>query len=105
MLISADSDVAGVWRVLADPVRAQIVRILAGGPACVCHLVEDLNASQPNVSNHIRVLRQAGIITGEPRGRFTFYRLNPELLSAAAAHLDDLARNAFANLAAYRKRA
>jgi ArsR family transcriptional regulator, arsenate/arsenite/antimonite-responsive transcriptional repressor len=92
-----------VWRVLADPVRAQIVQILADGPACVCHLVEDLGASQPNVSNHIRVLRHAGIITGEPRGRFTFYRLNPAVLANAAAQLDELAGRAAAHTNAFRE--
>lgn len=97
------SQVSQVWRALVDPVRAQIVQILADGPACVCHLVEDLGASQPNVSNHVRVLRHAGIITGEPRGRFTFYRLNPAVLADAATQLDDLARRATTNTAAYRE--
>jgi ArsR family transcriptional regulator len=83
-----DSDVIGL---LADPVRAQIVQVLAQGPACVCHLVEDLDLKQPNVSNHVRVLRQAGLITGENRGKFTFYHLNPDALEAAAAQLSALA--------------
>jgi ArsR family transcriptional regulator len=94
VLISADDDVTVVAGLLADPVRAQIVRVLAQGPACVCHLVEDLDLKQPNVSNHVRVLRHAGLITGENRGRFTFYRVNHAMLDAAAAQLAQLARTA-----------
>lgn len=100
MLISADNDVIGL---LADPVRAAIVDVLSRGPACVCHLVEDLDLKQPNVSNHVRVLRQAGLIQGENRGRFTFYHLNTRALRAAAAHLNGLADAADASGTAYRK--
>jgi ArsR family transcriptional regulator len=88
---------------LADPVRAQIVTVLSRGPACVCHLVEDLNLKQPNVSNHVRVLRQAGLITGEKRGKFTFYHLNTEALDAAANHLSRLADSARTNAQNYRE--
>jgi ArsR family transcriptional regulator len=100
VLISADNDVIGL---LADPVRAQIVAILARGPACVCHLVDDLELKQPNVSNHVRMLRQAGLITGENRGRFTFYHLNAAALDAAAAELTQLAASARTNAGHYRE--
>ena len=94
VLISADNDVTVVASLLADPVRAQIVQVLAQGPACVCHLVEDLDLKQPNVSNHVRALRHAGLITGESRGKFTFYRLNPDMLDDAAVKLAQLAATA-----------
>jgi ArsR family transcriptional regulator len=51
-------------------VRARIVELLADGPACVCHLVEDTQ-EQSNVSNHLRALREAGLVVAEPHGRFT----------------------------------
>jgi len=95
--------VTSVVGLLADPVRARIVQMLAEGPACVCHLVEDLNLKQPNVSNHIRVLRHAGLIRGENRGKFTFYHLNPDLLDTAAVHLTQLAETARANASTYRE--
>lgn len=88
---------------LADPVRARIVQVLARGPACVCHLVEDLDLKQPNISNHIRVLRHAGLIRGESRGRFTFYHLNTDALENAASQLSRLAGTARANATAYRE--
>lgn len=84
-------------RLLGDPVRAQIVTLLAAGPACTCHLVADTGAKQPNISNHLRVLREAGLVAAEPRGRFTYYRLIPDALDTAAAHLRDLAEQARTN--------
>src|SRR4028118_1911839 len=57
MLISTGPD---VMRLLADPLRARIVELLADGPACTCHLVADTGAKQPNVSGHRRLLREAG---------------------------------------------
>lgn len=84
-------------RLLADPLRARIVDLLADGPACTCHLVEDTGARQSNISNHLRALREAGLVTAEPRGRYTYYRLDPRALDEAAHHLSDLARRAQAS--------
>jgi len=86
-----------VIRLLADPVRARIVEDLADGPGCTCHLVDDLGAKQPAISNHLRILREAGLVTAEPRGRYTFYRLRPEAIEATAARLADLAARARTN--------
>jgi ArsR family transcriptional regulator, arsenate/arsenite/antimonite-responsive transcriptional repressor len=99
VVISASSDVnvADVLRLLADPTRAAIVEALAAGPACNCHLVEDLGLAQPNVSNHLRALRQAGVVRTEPHGRFTYYDLVPEALAAVSSQLSDLAQRAAVN--------
>ncbi|HET9648563.1 MAG TPA: metalloregulator ArsR/SmtB family transcription factor [Microlunatus sp.] len=91
MLISPRTD---VMRLLGDPVRAQIIAQLADGPACTCHIVADTGAKQPNISNHLRVLRDAGLVAAEPRGRFTYYRLVPDALEDSAAHLAQLAMRA-----------
>jgi len=98
-LISANPD---VMRLVADPLRAQIVEILAAGPATTSHLVADTGAKQPNVSGHLKLLREAGVVESEPRGRFTFYRLVPEALQGAALHLADLAAQARANADTFR---
>jgi ArsR family transcriptional regulator len=90
-LISDEDD---VLRLLADPLRARIVRILADGPATTSQLVTDTGAKQPNVSGHLKQLREAGVVVTEPRGRFTYYRLVPEALQGAALHLADLAAHA-----------
>jgi ArsR family transcriptional regulator, arsenate/arsenite/antimonite-responsive transcriptional repressor len=98
-LISANPD---LMRLVADPLRAQIVEILAGGPATTSHLVADTGAKQPNISGHLKLLREAGVVATEPRGRFTFYRLIPEVLQGGALHLADLAASARANAGNFR---
>ncbi|MQA81770.1 MAG: metalloregulator ArsR/SmtB family transcription factor [Streptosporangiales bacterium] len=84
-------------QLLADPLRAQIVGMLADGALCTCHLVDETGAKQPTISHHLRVLREAGLITAEPAGRFTYYRLRPDALDNAATELADLARRARRN--------
>jgi ArsR family transcriptional regulator, arsenate/arsenite/antimonite-responsive transcriptional repressor len=81
----------GVLRALADPTRQRIVELLAGEQLCTCHLVEELPATQTNVSNHLRVLREAGLIVSEQAGRYTYHRLVPERLEAVSAGLGQLA--------------
>jgi DNA-binding transcriptional ArsR family regulator len=65
---------------LAAPERLQILRILRDGPRHVTALSEMLKTSPVNVSHHLGVLRQAGLVRGEKRGRFVLYRLPPDLL-------------------------
>jgi ArsR family transcriptional regulator, arsenate/arsenite/antimonite-responsive transcriptional repressor len=81
-------------RLLAEPTRAAIVRLLAAEQLCTCHLVEELGASQTNISNHLRVLREGGIVTASPCGQFTYYALVPEVMAAMAGQFHDLATSA-----------
>ncbi|MGN6243827.1 MAG: ArsR/SmtB family transcription factor [Motilibacteraceae bacterium] len=78
-------------RLLADPLRARIVQLLAAEQLCTCHLVELTGARQTNISNHLRALREAGLVQQEPCGRFTYYRLDPLALDALAGSIGDLA--------------
>ena len=82
---------------MAEPLREQIVRLLAREALCNCHLVEETGASQTNISNHLRQLRAVGLVSAEPHGRYTYYRLRPDALRALAATLTDLADTADAN--------
>jgi len=88
-----------MFRVLGDPLRDQIVRLLAREALCTCHLVEETGAGQTNVSNHLRQLRRAGVVITEPHGRYTYYRLRPDALREVAAALTDLADAAETNTA------
>ena len=72
------------FAVLADPVRLRLLSLIASAPtgeACVCELVEPLDRSQPTVSHHLKVLADAGLISGERRGRWAWYRAVPERLA------------------------
>lgn len=77
-------------RLLADPLRARIVEHLAVEQLCTCHLVELTGAGQSNISNHLRALRDAGLVSAEPCGRFTYYRLEPAALARLGGQLDAL---------------
>jgi ArsR family transcriptional regulator len=76
-------ELAAAFAALADPVRLRLLSLLASAPAgeaCVCELVEPLERSQPTVSHHLKILADAGLITGEKRGRWVWYRIVPERL-------------------------
>ncbi|WP_369200590.1 ArsR/SmtB family transcription factor [Streptomyces sp. PU-14G] len=101
MLTSLDTD---LMRVLADPLRLQIVTLLARETLCTTHLVEETGARQTNLSNHMRVLREAGVVETEPCGRFVYYKLRPQVLEAFAGAFAELAETARTTIAADRKR-
>ncbi len=99
MLTSVDTDLI---RVLSDPLRLQIVTLLARETLCTTHLVEETGAKQTNLSNHLKVLREAGVVETEPCGRFTYYRLRPEVIETVAGQFAALAETARANSAGKR---
>src|SRR5918993_2243052 len=70
----------------ADPIRLGILRHLAiAGPVCACDIAGDYDVSQPTVSHHLRVLREAGWIEGERRGAWIWYSVRPEAMLRVAA--------------------
>jgi ArsR family transcriptional regulator len=87
-VVDASPDVLAL---LADPARRRIVALLADEQLCTCHLVAELGMKQPVVSHHLKALREAGVVQGSPRGRFTYYRLRPGALDGAAGALSALA--------------
>ncbi|MFJ6079878.1 ArsR/SmtB family transcription factor [Streptomyces sp. NPDC092369] len=91
MLTSVDTDLI---RVLADPLRLRIVTLLAEETLCTTHLVEETGARQTNLSNHMKVLREAGVVETEPCGRYTYYRLKPDVLASLAGKFAELAESA-----------
>ncbi len=101
MMTSVDTE---LMRVLADPLRLRIVTLLARETLCSTHLVEETGAKQTNLSNHLKVLREAGVVDTEPCGRFTYYRLRPEVIESLAGQFADLAQSARATAEANVKR-
>lgn len=85
---STDPDVR-LLAALADPVRLSIVRQLAACDGiCACDFTDVADVSQPTVSHHLRVLREAGVVTSERRGSWIYYRL----AAAAIGRLGAIAR-------------
>ena len=83
-LAEADAeDLAVAFAALADPVRLRLLSLVAdAGELCSCNLQEPLGKSQPTISHHTKVLAEAGLIRGEKRGRWVWWRIVPERLDA-----------------------
>lgn len=80
---------AAGFKVLADPARLRLLSLVAARPGgvCACDLVEPLARSQPTVSHHLKVLREAGLVESEKRGAWVWYRAVPEQVEALRAAL------------------
>jgi len=81
---------AQTFKALADPTRLRLLSMVLagdGGEACVCQLTEPLGLTQPTVSHHLKVLKDAGLLTSERRGSWVWYAAVPEALAAAARTL------------------
>jgi ArsR family transcriptional regulator len=90
----AAAGLAQVFKALADPVRLRLVSLIGahqGGEVCVCELTTAFSLTQPTISHHLKVLREAGIIDGERRGTWVYYWLVPAALERMAALLSALA--------------
>jgi ArsR family transcriptional regulator len=73
---------AAIAKALGDPIRMQLVDVLRkhAGKVCVCELVPLFDLSQPTVSHHLKVLREAGIVGSERRGLWAYYYVEPDAL-------------------------
>jgi ArsR family transcriptional regulator, arsenate/arsenite/antimonite-responsive transcriptional repressor len=81
---------ARVFKALGDPVRLRLLSMIAsrdGGEICVCDLTPAFDLSQPTISHHLKLLKQAGLIDSERRGTWVYYRLLPATTDRLAAVL------------------
>lgn len=89
--IGADDaeELAAVFAALADPVRLRLLSLVASaGEVCSCDLQDPLGKSQPTVSHHTRVLAEAGLISGEKRGRWVWWSVVPGRIDRLRAALE-----------------
>jgi ArsR family transcriptional regulator, arsenate/arsenite/antimonite-responsive transcriptional repressor len=79
----AAEELAERFRALADPTRVAIVNRLSGADElCVCDLTAAFDLSQPTISHHLKILREAGLVESTRRGTWAYYRLVPETVDA-----------------------
>jgi ArsR family transcriptional regulator len=77
------AELARVLAALADPVRLRLVSLVASrGEVCSCELEEPLGKSQPTISHHTRILAEAGLLSGERRGRWVWWSVMPGRLAS-----------------------
>jgi ArsR family transcriptional regulator len=85
------AELARGFTALSDPVRLRVLSLLAAseaGEVCVCDFVDPLGKSQPTISHHLRILSEAGLVTGERRGKWVWYSLQRERLAELRSALD-----------------
>lgn len=86
----AAAEMAKKLKALADPVRLRLFSAIAshaGGEACVCDISDGIDVSQPTVSHHLKVLRDAGLLTSQRRASWVYYAVVPDALGELAALL------------------
>lgn len=86
-LLDADeaAPLAAAFKAVGDPTRLRLLSLIAahdGGEACVCDLTAAFDLSGPTISHHLKVLREAGLVTGDRRGTWIYYRVRPDALAA-----------------------
>jgi ArsR family transcriptional regulator len=83
-------ELSRLFKAMGDPARLRLLSLIAsheGGEACVCDLTGVFELSGPTISHHLKVLREAGLISGERRGTWVYYRIHPEALGKLSAVL------------------
>ncbi|MFE0146439.1 metalloregulator ArsR/SmtB family transcription factor [Nonomuraea sp. NPDC059007] len=82
------AEAAVLLKAVADPVRLRLLSMIgshAGGEACVCDLTPVFDLTAPTISHHLKILRTAGLIDGERRGTWVYYRIIPETVNKLGA--------------------
>ncbi len=91
LTLEQSARLSGVFKALGDPVRLRLLSLIAshgGGEACVCDLTGEFDVSQPTISHHLKVLREAGLLTSERRASWVYYRVQPDVLAVLSQLLD-----------------
>ena len=81
---------ADFFKALGDETRLSIVRLLMGKELCVCDIIDAFNISQPAISHHLKILKNAGIVNDTREGKWIYYSLNPQALEMIEAFLTEL---------------
>jgi ArsR family transcriptional regulator len=96
------ADLVQAFKALADPVRLRLLSMISSAPdgeICVCYLNEAFDLAAPTISYHLKILRDAGLIDGDRRGTWVYYRVVPEVLGGVGTMLATSALSAGARQA------
>jgi len=93
-----EENIAKIFKALGHPLRIKIVKYLLDGEKCVCELNQLVEYSQPNLSQHLKILKDAGIVEANKKGFNIYYRIKNELVKSLIESAQELAA---ANLKAF----
>ena len=85
-----DKQVAVIFKAMSDENRIRILKLLHSGEKCACKLLEELNISQPTLSHHMKILCDAGLVTGRKEGKWMHYSIHAEGCRMAKDALNEL---------------
>ena len=85
---SANDSVTRAFHALSDGTRLQILQLLRQGECCVCELMDHLDAAQSRLSFHLRILKEAGLVTDRREGRWVYYAVVPDTIAELISTLD-----------------
>ncbi len=85
-----NTDTVKTLKALANDTRLEIVRMLLGRAMCIHALARHFHVSEPTICVHVRVLREAGLVTGQRKGYFVHYRVNREAVRALSVYFAEL---------------
>ena len=91
---SGAEELASLFKAVADPMRLRLLSLIAcheGGESCVCDLTAAFDVTAPTISYHLRILREAGLISAERRGTWVYYRVIPAVMARMSAVLNPAA--------------
>jgi ArsR family transcriptional regulator len=83
-------ELAPLFKAVADPMRLRLLSLIAchdGGESCVCDLTAAFDVTAPTISYHLRILREAGLISAQRRGTWVYYRVSPQVMAQMSAVL------------------
>ena len=81
---------AAMFKAFGDENRIQILQLLKDGEKCACHLLEEMNITQPTLSHHMKLLCDAGIVTGRKEGKWMHYSISEKGLREMEEYLTQL---------------
>ena len=88
----SDKQITVIFKALCDENRVKIFRLLQGGELCACHLIEQLELSQPTLSHHMTILCDSGLVVGRKEGKWMYYSISAEGTEVAVSVLRELTK-------------
>ena len=89
-----NKEIAAMFKAFCDENRLQILEMLREGEKCACHILEEMQITQPTLSHHMKILCDAGVVVGRKEGKWMHYSISESGLEKVKKYLNELMKNA-----------